>query len=446
VTELDLVLRAPRVITSDGEVARRIGVADGRIVAIKPLDDELAGRHLVDLGDDEVLLPGLVDTHVHVNEPGRTEWEGFATATRAAAAGGVTTLLDMPLNSVPPTVDTAALEVKREAAEHQASVDVGFWGGAVPGNLDELRGLHDAGVFGFKCFLTHSGVDEFGHLEATDLPNVLAEVASLGSLLIVHAEDSESIDHAPAAHGQWYRDFLASRPRAAENVAIAQLIGAARHTGGRAHVLHLSSSDALPKIRTARRDGVLITVETCPHYLSFTAEEVPDGHTQFKCCPPIREAANRELLWAGLRAGDIDTIVSDHSPCSPELKRLDLGDFGLAWGGVASLQLGLPAVWTEGQRRGASLAEVVGWMARRPAQIAGLRCKGQVRLGYHADFCVFAPEEAFVVDPSRVRHRHPLTPYTARRLTGVVRQTWLRGRRIDTDDEPTGRLLRRGAA
>jgi allantoinase len=190
----------------------------------------------------------------------------------------------------------------------------------------------------------------------------------------------------------------------------------------------------------------LITVETCPHYLSFTAEEVPDGHTQFKCCPPIREAANRELLWAGLRAGDIDTIVSDHSPCSPELKRLDLGDFGLAWGGVASLQLGLPAVWTEGQRRGASLAEVVGWMARRPAQIAGLRCKGQVRLGYHADFCVFAPEEAFVVDPSRLRHRHPLTPYTARRLTGVVRQTWLRGRRIDTDDEPTGRLLRRGAA
>jgi allantoinase len=446
VTELDLVLRAPRVVTADGEVARRIGVADGRIVAIEPLDNVLAARHTVYLGDDEVLLPGLVDTHVHVNEPGRTEWEGFATATRAAAAGGVTTQLDMPLNSVPPTVDTAALEIKRKAAEHQASVDVGFWGGAVPGNLGELRGLHDAGVFGFKCFLLHSGVDEFGHLDAADLPGALAEISGLGSLLIVHAEDAESVEHAPAARGRRYRDFLASRPRGAENVAIARLIEAARCTGGRAHVLHLSSAEALPMIRTARRDGVRITVETCPHYLSFTAEEVPDGHTEFKCCPPIREAANRELLWAGLRAGDIDTIVSDHSPCTPRLKRLDLGDFGVAWGGVASLQLGLPAVWTEARRRGTSLADVVAWMAWRPAEIARLRCKGRVALGYHADFCVFAPEDAFVVDPSQLRHRHPLTPYAGRPLAGVVRQTWLRGRRIDDDEEPTGRLLRRGEA
>lgn len=451
--ELDLVLRAPRVVTAAGEVARRIGVADGRIVAIEPLDSELTAPRVVDLGSDEVLLPGLVDSHVHVNEPGRTEWEGFATATRAAAAGGVTTIVDMPLNSVPATVDVAALEVKRKAAEGQVAVDVGFWGGAVPGNLGELRGLHDAGVFGFKCFLLHSGVDEFPHLSPSELPPVLAEIRSFGSLLIVHAEDSDAIDRAPTAHGECYRDYLASRPRGAENVAIAQVIEAARWTGARVHVLHLSSSDALPMLRSARRDGVRITAETCPHYLVFTAEEVPDGQTQFKCCPPIREAANRELLWRGLREGDIDIVVSDHSPCTPELKRLDLGDFGVAWGGIASLQLGLPAVWTEARRRGFRLCDVVRWMAERPAAIAGLHRKGHIALGYHADLCVFALDEAFVVDPARLRHRHPITPYASRPLAGVVRGTWLRGQRIagtETDTagegEPIGRLLRRGEA
>jgi allantoinase len=445
-TELDLVLRAPRVVTAAGEVARRIGVADGRIVAIEPLDSDLTAPQTVDLDHDEVLLPGLVDTHVHVNEPGRTEWEGFATATRAAAAGGVTTIVDMPLNSIPPTVDVAALEVKRKAAEHQAAVDVGFWGGAVPGNLRELRGLHDAGVFGFKCFLLHAGVDEFPHLEPRELPPVLEEIRSFGSLLIVHAEDSDAIDRAPTAHGELYRDYLASRPRGAENVAIAQVIEAARWTRARVHILHLSSSDALPMIRSARRDGVQITVETCPHYLVFTAEEVQDGQTQFKCCPPIREADNRELLWGGLTAGDIDAVVSDHSPCTPELKRFDLGDFGVAWGGIASLQVGLSAVWTEARRRGATLCDVVRWMAERPAAIAGMRRKGHVALGYHGDFCVFAPDEAFVVDPDRLQHRHPVTPYAGRPLAGVVRGTWLRGRRVDPDGEPGGRLLRRGEA
>jgi allantoinase len=347
VEELDLVLRAPRVVTAAGEVARRVGVADGRIVAIEPLDSDLTAPDMVDLGSEEVLLPGLVDTHVHVNEPGRTEWEGFATATRAAAAGGVTTILDMPLNSIPPTVDVAALGVKRKAAERQAWVDVGFWGGAVPGNLPELRGLHDAGVFGFKCFLLHSGVDEFPHLATEDLPAVLSEIRDFGSLLIVHAEDSDAIDRAPTAHGERYRDYLASRPRGAENIAIAQVIEAARWTRARAHILHLSSSDALPMIRTARRDGVRITVETCPHYLLFTAEEVQDGQTQFKCCPPIREADNRELLWHGLHAGDVDSIVSDHSPCTPELKRFELGDFG---GGLGrnSLAAGRPTGSVDG--------------------------------------------------------------------------------------------------
>jgi allantoinase len=272
---------------------------------------------VVDLAVDEVLLPGLVDTHVHVNEPGRTEWEGFATATRAAAAGGVTTLIDMPLNSVPPTVDVEALEVKRACARGTVAVDVGFWGGAVPGNLKELRGLHEAGVFGFKCFLLDSGVDEFPPLLPDDLEPVLAEIASMGSLLVVHAEDAEAIDRAPAAAGYRYADFLASRPRGAENLAIAWLLERARWTGARTHVLHLSSSDALPMLASARRDGVAVTVETCPHYLTFTAEAVPDGATQYKCCPPIREEANRELLWQGLADGMIDIVVSDHSPSTP---------------------------------------------------------------------------------------------------------------------------------
>ena len=285
---LDLLFRAPRVITAAGEVARCVGVRDGRIVAIEPLDSALEAREVVQLGTDEVLMPGLVDTHVHVNEPGRTEWEGFATATRAAAAGGVTTIVDMPLNSIPPTVDVDALEVKRKSAQDQAYVDVGFWGGAVPGNAPQLRALHDAGVFGFKCFLLHSGVDEFPPLDPAELEVALREIASFGALMIVHAENAHSIDHAPSPNGERYGDFLASRPRGAENLAIAEVIELARWTGCRVHILHLSSSDALPMIATARNDGVRLTVETCPHYLTFMAEEIPAGATQFKCCPPIR--------------------------------------------------------------------------------------------------------------------------------------------------------------
>ncbi|WP_189056322.1 allantoinase AllB [Longimycelium tulufanense] len=443
--ELDLVVRAKRVITTAGEVARAVGVRDGRIVALEPLDADLPAARVVDLTGDEALLPGLVDTHVHVNEPGRTEWEGFATATRAAAAGGITTLVDMPLNSVPPTVDTPSLEVKRKTAEGQCHIDVGFWGGAVPGNTAELRGLHDAGVFGFKCFLLHSGVDEFPPLDAAGVEAALRELGTFDGLLIVHAEDSDAIDHAPTAHGEHYHDFLASRPRGAENVAIAQVIELARWTGTRVHILHLSSSDALPLIASARRDGVRVTAETCPHYLSFCAEEIPDGATQFKCCPPIREAGNRELLWQGLAEGVIDCVVSDHSPCTVDLKRFDIGDFGVAWGGIASVQLGLPAIWTQARPRGHSLSDVVRWMAERPAELAGLRHKGRIALGYDADFCVFAPDEAFVVDTARLHHRNPVTPYAGRPLAGMVRSTWLRGTEI-TGDQPIGRLLERGAA
>lgn len=440
----DLVLRARRVVTPEGERPAAVVVTGGRIVGVEAYDAGLDAGRVVDLRDDEALLPGLVDTHVHVNEPGRTEWEGFETATRAAVAGGVTTLLDMPLNSVPPTVDVEALEVKRTCADGRVYCDVGFWGGAVPTSLGRLRPLHDAGVFGFKCFLLHSGVDEFPRLTIAQLGEALRELRAFDGLMIVHAEDSKTIDRAPACHGRRYRDFLASRPRGAENIAVAQLIELSRMTGTRVHVLHLSSSDALPMLAGAREDGVPVTVETCPHYLFFTAEEIPDGATQYKCCPPIREAENRELLWAGLAEGVIDVVVSDHSPCTPELKRFDVGDFGVAWGGISSLQLGLSAVWTEARRRGHTLADVVRWMAQRPAEIAGLRRKGRIAPGCDADLVAFAPDAAFVVDPHALYHRNACTPYAGRPLAGVVRATWLRGE--PAGDAPRGRLLTRGDA
>jgi allantoinase len=444
-TGYDLVFQARRLATAAGEAGGSVGVTGGRIAAVEPPGARLEGHRVVELCDDVVLLPGLVDSHVHVNEPGRTEWEGFATATRAAAAGGVTTMLDMPLNSVPPTVDVPALEVKRKSAEGQCFVDVGFWGGAIPGNLGELHRLHDAGVFGFKCFLLHSGVDEFPPLHPSDLNTYLETLAGFDGLMIVHAEDSDAIGHAPSCHGDHYLDFLSSRPRSAENLAIAHVIEAARATRARAHVLHLSSSDALPMLAGARRDGVRITAETCPHYLVLSAEEIPDGATQFKCCPPIREASNRELLWGGLAEGTIGCVVSDHSPCTPELKRFDTGDFGLAWGGISSLELGLPVVWTEARRRGFALSDVVRWMAEGPARLVGLGRKGRIAPGYDADFCAFAPDETFVVDPKRLHHKHLITPYGGRSLTGAVRSTWLRGQEL-VGGEPRGHLLTREEA
>jgi allantoinase len=441
----DKVFRARRLVTPLGERPGVIGVLDGRIAAIEDIDTPLAAVERIDIADDEVLLPGLVDSHVHINDPGRTEWEGFDTATRAAAAGGVTTLIDMPLNSIPPTVDPAALDVKRSVASGRVHVDVGFWGGAVPGNADDLAALHEAGVFGFKSFTLHSGVDEFGHLDHDQLADVMRRLADLDAMLIVHAEDAATIATAPPPVGPRYADFLASRPPAAETTAIAELLDLAARFGTRLHILHLSSAEALPLLRSARADGVAVSVETCPHYLGFAAEDIPDGATQFKCCPPIRDAANRDGLWTGLADGTIDLVVTDHSPCTAELKRFDVGDFGLAWGGIAGLQLGLSSVWTQARRRGVPLTDVVRWMAQRPADLVGLSTKGRIDVGADADLCVFAPDEVFAVDAERLHHRNPVSAYHGSSLTGVVRRTWLRGVPI-TGERPTGALLTRPLA
>jgi allantoinase len=446
VTLPDLVLHARRaVLGADLSGACTVVVTDGRVVDVREPDLLVAGREVVELDDDVVLLPGLVDTHVHVNEPGRTEWEGFASATRAAAAGGVTTLLDMPLNSVPPTLDPAALTTKRAAAAGRCAVDVGFWGGAVPGNLGRLGALLDAGVFGVKCFLPDSGVPEFPALGTDGLLRACKEVAALDGLLLVHAEDPDVLAVAPDAAGPSYARFLASRPAAAEDVAVAAVLDAARRTGARVHVVHLSSAAALPLLHEAKADGVRVTVETCPHYLVLRAEDVPDGATQFKCCPPLRDEGNREALWAGLAAGIVDMVVSDHSPCTADLKRLDTGDFGAAWGGISSLQIGVSLVWTEARRRGHDLADVVRWMSAAPAALAGLGTKGAIRPGMAADLVAFAPDEEMAVEPDRLLHRNPVTPYAGARLTGVVRSTWLAGHPV-TDGKPRGRLLARGEA
>ncbi|MGW3952665.1 allantoinase AllB [Streptomyces sp. NPDC004752] len=443
-SDAELVLRSTRVITPEGTRAASVAVAAGKITAVLPYDAPVAdSTRLEDVGD-HVLLPGLVDTHVHINDPGRTEWEGFRTATRAAAAGGITTLVDMPLNSLPPTTTVGHLRTKRAVAADQAHVDVGFWGGALPGNVKDLRPLHEAGVFGFKAFLSPSGVDEFPHLDQDGLARSLAEIASFDGLLIVHAEDPHHLSAAPQHGGPRYADFLASRPREAEDTAIARLITQARRLDARVHVLHLSSSDALEPIAAARADGVRITVETCPHYLTLTAEEVPDGASEFKCCPPIREAANRDLLWQALADGTIDCVVTDHSPSTAALKT---PDFATAWGGISGLQLSLAAVWTEARRRGHDLADVVRWMSARTAALIGLDArKGAIAAGRDADFAVLAPDETFIVDPARLQHRNRVTAYAGRTLHGVVKSTWLRGERIVADGEftdPKGRLLSR---
>ena len=449
----ELVLRGRRVVLRGGMGAAAVHVTGGVVSAVTRPEDVPADVEVVELGD-AVLMPGLVDVHVHVNEPGRTEWEGFETATRAAAAGGVTTLVDMPLNAVPPTTTVAGLQAKHRAARGRIHVDVGFWGGVVPGNTADLQPLWDAGVLGFKCFLCPSGVDEFPHVTEADLRAALPILAARRAPLLAHAELPEPLARAALAvaelDGRSYAVYLASRPRQAEREAIELLARLAGETGAHVHVVHLSDADSLGMLRAARASGAFMTVETCPHYLHFAAEEIADGATDHKCAPPIREAENRGRLWDALRAGEIDLIATDHSPCPPEMKGLHGGDFLRAWGGIASLQLSLSVVWKGARERGHTPVEVARWMCETPALVAGLsRRKGAIAQGLDADFVVWHPDREFTVDPARLHHRHPLTPYAGATLPGVVQATYLRGRGIyhggEFAAEPAGRILSRPA-
>jgi allantoinase len=446
-----LVLRGRRVVTPEGVGPAAVHVTGGRIDRVAGHDDLPAGSgwELADAGD-AVVMAGLVDPHVHVNEPGRTAWEGFRHATRAAAAGGVTTLVDMPLNSVPPTTSVAALEAKRAAAAGRCQVDVGFWGGIVPGNLAELPALVGAGVFGAKAFLVDSGVPEFGCVGLDELEAAMGVLGPLGVPTVVHAEAPAPIAAAAAATAgadpRRYTTWLAARPDQAEVEAVAAVAGLAGRLGARAHVLHLSSAEALGPLAAARAAGAPLTAETCPHYLTLAAEEVPDGATQFKCAPPVRAAANAERLWAALAGRTVDMVASDHSPCPPTAKHLRDGDFLAAWGGIASLELRLPLVWTAARARGHGPADLAGWLCAAPARLLGLTGrKGVVAAGADADLVVWDPEATFTVTEAGLHQRHPLTPYTGRVLHGVVRTTFLGGRRIwdrgRFPGRPRGRLL-----
>ncbi len=454
-----------------------------KIVGILAYDDLPQNCDVITAGDEAIVMPGLVDTHVHINDPGRSDWEGFTTATRAAAAGGVTTLVDMPLNSIPPTTTLAGLDAKLAAARGRCSVDVGFWGGVVPGNTNELQPLLAAGVVGFKCFLIDSGVPEFPNVTESDLREAMPLLAGLNALLIVHAElpgpiqiaatemnskdqslvqqlvDVGQISEAEAETREFrnvirqalgdpttYATFLASRPRAAEDEAVALMIRLSGEFGARVHIVHHSSADSLPMLREAKNSGVKITAETCPHYLTFAAEEIPDGATEFKCCPPIRERENREQLWAALANGTIDFVVSDHSPCTADLKLQDTGDFLKAWGGIASLQLRLPAIWSEARERGFSLTDLSRWLCSAPARLVGLSGqKGSIAVGGDADIVIWNPEKEFRVEAESLEHRNKVTPYDGRVLHGVVEKTFLRGQKIydggKLQGEPVGRLL-----
>ncbi len=455
----DLVIRSRRVVLPGGEREACVVVHEGRIAAVLPLEDSPDAERTLDCGD-ACLIPGLVDTHVHVNEPGRTEWEGFASATRAAAAGGITTIVDMPLNSTPATTTVAALAAKRAAAAGACRVDAGFWGGVVPGNAAELEGLAAAGVLGFKCFLVPSGVDDFPHVGERDLREAMPILARLGLPLLVHAELPGPIDAAGATvHGadpKRYATWLASRPPAAEVEAIRLVLSLCAETDCAVHVVHLAAAEGLPELRAARARGLPVTVETCPHYLAFTAEEIADGATLFKCAPPIRDLANREGLWQALRERTIDLVATDHSPCPPEMKRLDTGDFMAAWGGIASLEVALGAVWTEARERGFTPPDIARWMSAGPARLAALAGrKGVIAPGADADLVVWDPEGEWTVDGASLNHRHPLTPWHGRRVRGVVRTTFVRGTCVFDrgagvgaaryPGAPIGRALTRGA-
>jgi allantoinase len=434
---MNFAVRSRRVVTPEGVRPALIAVADGKITEVADFSATPRTGELLDVGD-KMVLPGLVDTHVHVNEPGRTEWEGFATATRAAASGGTTTIVDMPLNCLPATTTVEALREKRKAANSQSWIDYGLWGGVVADNHEHLAALAEAGVLGYKCFLAEPGIDGFSRVTEKQLEAAMGVIARARVPLLTHAELPGPIDAARRSlegvhHTDWrkFQTYLRSRPDEAELEAIRLMIQLARQTGCHVHIVHLSSSKALPDLRSARQEGLPVTAETCPHYLHLAAEDIPDGATQYKCAPPIRSRENREQLWSALREGVIDLIATDHSPCPPGMKQFGEGSFEKAWGGIASISIGLHIVWSEARRRGFTISDVVRWMAEKPAALAGLAGrKGRIQEAYDADLVVFDPDASFRVEKSLLHYRHPISPYLGEVLQGEVQLTFVRGKKV----------------
>ncbi|MEO8148364.1 MAG: allantoinase AllB [Bacteroidia bacterium] len=439
---IDLALKSKNVLTPNGFVDRIVLIGDGKIIDVVnsiPIGDnslsfgEGRGEVMITDAGDSIIMPGIIDPHVHINEPGRTEWEGFDTATKAAAAGGITTMIEMPLNASPVTTTKINFQTKLDAAKNKLHVNCGFWGGVVPDNLNELEELLDSGVFGLKAFLTHSGIDDFPNTNEEHLRKALLTLKKYNKPLLVHCEldtihdDLKFLDENPKS----YAAYLKSRPKSWENNAIKLMIDLCRETHARVHIVHLSSAESIEQIQKAKTEGLPLTVETAPHYLFFNAEEIPDGATQYKCAPPIREKENNEKLWNALRKGIIDFIATDHSPALPELKEIESGNFKKAWGGVAGLQFSLPAVWTKAREKNIPITQMAKWLSENPAKFIGLEnIKGKIQKGFDADIVVWNPEKKFTVKENMIQHRHKITPYLNRELFGVAEQTYVNGRKV----------------
>ena len=417
------------MLTPEGSRSAVVLVENGRIADVLANVPEGFAGEVIDM-QHHVLMAGIIDPHVHINEPGRTDWEGFDTATRAALAGGLTTLVDMPLNASPVTTTAAAFDRKLAATTGKLHTNCGFWGGLVPGNTAEIEKLIANGVLGFKAFLTHSGIDEFPNVTEADLHKAMPILARHGLPLLVHCELSTD-ERLATGDNRSYANYLSSRPKAWEDTAIALMIRLCETYNCRTHIVHLSSANSIGPIAEAKQKGLTLTVETAQHYLFFNAETIPDGQTQFKCAPPIRERENNDQLWAALRSGIIDFVATDHSPAPPDLKNLESGDFMTAWGGIASLQLALPALWTAARQRGCTETDMARWLSEKPAQLAGLaHRKGRIAKGYDADLIVWNPDASFVVSADSLHHRHKMTPYRGAELAGIVEQTFLGGSRV----------------